>query len=87
MVTIHSISKNPIGDDGLSAILDAMVEKPNALKRLGLVHVCYSITILKSCAFILGLLDVSLLAENFTSLLNSSKQLLFSRECSKCVYV
>ena len=32
-----SLSRNPIGDDGFCIILDALIKKPDALKRLGYV--------------------------------------------------
>ena len=30
-----SLSRNPIGDDGFSIILDALIKKPDALRKLG----------------------------------------------------
>ena len=36
---VYSISRNPIGDDGLAAIMEALIERPDALKKLGyMVH-------------------------------------------------
>ena len=31
----HSLSRNPIGDDGFSIILDALIKKPDTLKKIG----------------------------------------------------
>ena len=35
VMSLDSVSKNPIGDDGLAAIMEALIEKPDALKKLG----------------------------------------------------
>jgi len=33
--TVHSLSKNPIGDEGFCTIVDAFITKPGRLKELG----------------------------------------------------
>ena len=35
--TVHSLSKNPIGDEGFCTIVDALIAKPGTLKELGSV--------------------------------------------------